>query len=434
MFKRNFLKITGVTFFLLSLCFLSCKENTKPKQTETKVKAELPKPKIEFGFNFDDYVVKRDTIKEGDYFGSILQRNNIDYSTIFNIVEQTKDTFNTEKIVVGKPYVLLCDNDSLQTPKTFIYQKNKVDYVVINFADSITAYNDKKSISYVQKEATGVIKHSLSMTMDKQGLPYQLINDMSDIYAWTIDFFRIQEGDQFKIIYTQRMIEDSIYAGIESIDAAYFEHKNTPFYSFNFEVDSTRQISDYFDDKAKSLRRTFLKAPVQFSRISSRYNPNRRIAYYGYKLRPHLGTDYAAKIGTEILATANGTVVESTRRGGNGKFVKIKHNATYSTQYLHMKAQNVRKGDYVKQGDVIGWVGMTGNTSGPHVCYRFWKNGKQVDPLREKLPEAESIPDSLKTKYLEFIKPYKKRLDALEIESEFPEFNQLENDTLKDIL
>lgn len=266
--------------------------------------------------------------------------------------------------------------------------------------------------------------NSLSETMEAQGLPYGLINDMSDIYAWTIDFFRLQKGDRFKIVYKQRFIEDSIYAGIESIDAAYFQHKGESFYAFNFEIDSTKNISDYFDENTKSLRRTFLKAPVQFSRISSRYNLNRRIAYYGYKLRPHKGTDFAAPIGTEILATANGVVEESTRRGGNGKFVKIKHSPTYSTQYLHMKAQNVKKGQYVKQGDVIGWVGMTGNTGGPHVCYRFWKNGKQVDPFKEKLPEAESIPDSLKIKYKEFIKPLKAKLDNIQFKDnkiEIPE-------------
>jgi len=160
--------------------------------------------------------------------------------------------------------------------------------------------------------------------------------------------------------------------------------------------------------------------PVQFSRISSRYNLKRRIAYYGYKLKPHRGTDYAAPIGTPILATANGTVVESTRRGGNGKYVKIKHNSTYSTQYLHMKDQNVKKGDFVKQGDVIGWIGMTGNTGGPHVCYRFWKNGVQVDPLREKLPAAEPIADSLKTKFLDYIAPTKVQLDCIEF-TDFPE-------------
>jgi murein DD-endopeptidase MepM/ murein hydrolase activator NlpD len=153
---------------------------------------------------------------------------------------------------------------------------------------------------------------------------------------------------------------------------------------------------------------------VQFSRISSRYNLNRRIAYYGYKVRPHKGTDYAAPIGTPILATANGTVTESTRRGGNGKYVKIQHNGTYSTQYLHMKNQKVKKGDFVKQGDVIGWIGMTGNTGGPHVCYRFWKNGRQVDPLKEKLPAAEPIADSLKTDYLEFVGPKKSQLDCIE--------------------
>jgi murein DD-endopeptidase MepM/ murein hydrolase activator NlpD len=299
--------------------------------------------------------------------------------------------------------------------------------VVIKFADSIETYKGKKPISLVQREASGVVMNNLSETMESQGLPYQLINDMSDIYAWTIDFFRLQKGDHFKIIYKQRFIEDSIYAGIESIDAAYFQHKDESFYAFNFMVDSTKNIADYFDENTKSLRRTFLKAPVQFSRISSRYNLNRRIAYYGYKLRPHKGTDFAAPIGTPILATANGTVTESTRRGGNGKYVKIKHNGTYSTQYLHMQKQKVKKGQFVKQGDVIGWVGMTGNTGGPHVCYRFWKNGQQVDPFKEKLPAAESIPDSLKTQYTEFIKPLKAQLDQIQFEDHIIDIPTEEN-------
>ena len=172
---------------------------------------------------------------------------------------------------------------------------------------------------------------------------------------------------------------------------------------------------DYYDQDANNLRSTFLKAPIKFNyRVSSRYNLRRRIAYYGYKVRPHKGTDYAAAIGSPIVATADGTVTESTRRGGNGKYVKIKHNGTYSTQYLHMKAQKVRKGDFVRQGDVIGWVGMTGNTGGPHVCYRFWKNGRQVDPLREKLPSAEPLADSLLVDYAEHTKAIKRQLDCIE--------------------
>lgn len=400
---------------MLCICAFSCKED-KESEIEIVQAIQESEPTTEFGFVLEDYIVKRDTIKSGDSFGEILERNHIGYPRIFNIAEKVKDSFDLGHLKAGKPYTLLCAKDSLQTPECFIYQRNSIDYVVIKFADSIITYNEKKPITIVQKEASGIVMNSLSETMKQQGLPYELINDMSDIYAWTIDFFRLQEGDRFKIVYQQRFIEDSISAGIESIDAAYFQHKDEPFYAFNFEVDSTKNISDYFDENTKSLRRTFLKSPVQFSRISSRYNLNRRIKYYGYRLRPHKGTDFAAPIGTEILATANGTVTESTRRGGNGKYVKIKHNGTYSTQYLHMKAQNVKKGAFVKQGDVIGWVGMTGNTGGPHVCYRFWKNGKQVDPFREKLPAAESIPNSLKANYTEFIKPLKIQLDNIQFE------------------
>ncbi|WP_431133482.1 peptidoglycan DD-metalloendopeptidase family protein [Psychroserpens mesophilus] len=407
----------------------SCKDDDKKPKTEVLQTIVEPEPKKEFGFVLEDYIVKRDTIRKGDSFGKILERNRIGYPQIFNITENAKDSFDIRKLQLGKPYTLLCSNDSLQTPECFIYQPNSIDYVVIKFADSIVTYKGKKPISIVEKEASGIVMNNLSETMESQGLPYQLINDMSDIYAWTIDFFRLQKGDRFKIIYKQRFIEDSIYAGIQSIDAAYFQHKDESFYAFNFMVDSTKNIADYFDENTKSLRRTFLKAPVQFSRISSRYNLNRRIAYYGYKLRPHKGTDFAAPIGTPILATANGTVTESTRRGGNGKYVKIKHNATYSTQYLHMQNQKVRKGEFVKQGDVIGWVGMTGNTGGPHVCYRFWKNGKQVDPFREKLPAAESIPDSLKTQYTEFIKPLKSQLDQIQFQD-----NAIEIPAEEDIL
>jgi murein DD-endopeptidase MepM/ murein hydrolase activator NlpD len=400
---------------ILCVCVFSCKQEEKPKVDPVKVIIE-PEPITEFGFILKDFIVKRDTIKSGDSFGEILERNHIGYPRIFNIAENAKDSFDIRRLQVGKPYTLLCKNDSLQTPECFIYQPNSIDYVVIKFTDSIETYKGKKPITLVERIASGIVMNNLSETMESQGLPYQLINDMSDIYAWTIDFFRLQKGDRFKIVYKQRFIQDSIYAGIESIDAAYFQHKDEPFYAFNFEVDSTKNISDYFDENTKSLRRTFLKAPVQFSRISSRYNLNRRIKYYGYRLRPHKGTDFAAPIGTPILATANGTVTESTRRGGNGKYVKIKHNGTYSTQYLHMQKQNVKKGAFVKQGDVIGWVGMTGNTGGPHVCYRFWKNGKQVDPFREKLPAAESIPNSLKANYTEFIKPLKIQLDNIQFE------------------
>ena len=173
-------------------------------------------------------------------------------------------------------------------------------------------------------------------------------------------------------------------------------------------------IEDYYDEECNVLRREFLKAPLKFNyRISSRYNLKRRIAYYGNKIRPHKGTDFASPTGTPIIATANGTVTESRRKGGNGKYVKIRHNATYSTQYLHMSKQAVKKGAVVKQGDIIGYVGMTGNTGGPHVCYRFWKNGKQVDPLKQKLPAAKPMKEEIKPVYLNSITEMKSKIDAI---------------------
>ena len=261
-------------------------------------------------------------------------------------------------------------------------------------------------------EASGIITSSLYETMKSIGVSDALTFYMADVYAWTIDFSRLYPGDRFKIIYEEKFVNDSLSVGIKKIKAAYFEHQNKPYYAFEFE-DPQKGIVDYFDDRAKNLRRAFLKAPVKFSRISSRYNLRRRIAYYGNRIRPHKGTDFAANVGTPILATANGVVVKSSYSKGNGNYVTLRHNETYSTQYLHMKRRKVRRGQKVAQGEVIGWVGMTGNTSGPHVCYRFWKNGRQVDPFKQKLPEAKPISEFSKKLFLEFIEPIKYQLDCM---------------------
>lgn len=427
--QKNRMQSKIVLFLLMFVCLTSCKKdvNENPIQDTGLVqKAEIEK--FEFGFRLNDFVVVRDTIRKGDSFGEILERNKIGYPEIFNIVEKVKDTFDIRKLQVGKPYTMLFSKDSLQLPQCFIYQPNKVEYVVIDFRDSITkAYIKRKPVKYVEKEASGVITSTISEALDQQGISMVLAYNMSDIYAWTIDFFRLQKGDRFKVIYTDKYIDDTIYGGIHHIKAAYFEHKNEAFYAFDFKTDSVKGISDYFSEDAKNLRRAFLKAPIQFSRISSRYNLRRRIAYYGNRVRPHKGTDFAADIGTPIMATANGTVIESTRKGGNGKYVKIRHNATYSTQYLHMKNRNVKVGDFVRQGDVIGWVGMTGNTAGPHVCYRFWKNGIQVDPFRQKLPEAKPISEELKASYLKFIIPIKIQIDNIEFLEEKPQDKDFES-------
>lgn len=402
------LRFSLLTFILLTV-FISCGDK-KSSTTSKKQLEETSKPVVRFGYNMDNYIEIRDTVAHGESFGEILDRHHIWYPKILKIAKQVKSVFDVRRLRAGKPYTILAKKDSTEKAQVFIYQHDLINYTILDFKDSIiTATKRKKKVKIVDQHATGIITSSLSEALSSQ----TLVNDMSDIYAWSIDFFRLQPDDKFKIIYEQKYIDDTIPAGIGRIKAAYFEHVGKPFYAFNFVADSIMQIEEYYDEDANHLRRAFLKAPLKFSRISSRYNLKRKIAHYG-RVKAHKGTDFAAPIGSPIMSTANGRVIESRYKGGNGNYVKVRHNSTYSTQYLHMKKRKVKVGDYVKQGDVIGWVGMTGSTSGPHVCYRFWKNGVQVDPLKQKLPAAEPMKKTIKPKFLEFIAPIKQELDAME--------------------
>ncbi|WP_374957983.1 M23 family metallopeptidase [Gilvibacter sp.] len=397
---------------VLGLCWACEKE--KPEE-EVATITEAPKIEEAYGFILNDFNVVRDTVRFGDTFGVIMDNNHVPAAKVYSAVEAVKDSFDVRRIVTGKPYVVLNSKDSLNQAQVFIYENNRIEYTVVDLRDSVAkAYHGRKPIRLVEKTASGVITSSLSETMEEQNLSASMTDRLANIYAWTINFFALQQGDRFKVVYTERFINDTIPAGIEDIKAAYFEHKGRPLLAFNFVEDPDLGVSDYYDEEANNLRRAFLKSPIRFNyRLSSRYNLKRRIAYYGYKVRPHRGTDFAAAVGTPIIATADGTVIESARRGGNGNYVKIKHNSTYMTQYLHMKSRKAKVGDYVRQGDVIGWVGMTGNTGGPHVCYRFWKNGQQVDPFLQDLPASKPLADSLKPQYFEYIAPLKEKLDCI---------------------
>ena len=409
-----------ISFLVLIIAFSSCK---KEQKAPIIVKKIVPVPEFRFGYNIDDYILIQDTIKSGESFGEILDRHHVSFPKINKIAGSIKDVFDVRRVRAGKPYTILANKDSLQKAQVFIYKNDKIKATVVDFSDSIIkARTYLQPIKTVQKIVEGKIYSNLSNAMDSLHLSPNLTYTVADIYAWTLDFYKLQKGDSFKIIFEEKYIKNNLFAGYGDVKAAVFNHKGEDLYAYRFIADSIKGISEYYDENGNMLRSQFLKSPIKFQyRISSRYNLKRRIKYYGYKLRPHRGTDFAAKIGTPIIATASGTVTESTRRGGNGKFVKIKHNSTYSTQYLHMKNRNVKKGQYVKQGTVIGWVGMTGNTGGPHVCYRFWKHGKEVDPFKQKLPAAEPLKESLKPKYLEFIKPLKYQLDNNQLSVPEPE-------------
>ncbi len=402
--------------FTILIFLFSCGE----KNSQTKIEIKKEKVIKEYGYTLNNYNVKKDTIESGDSFGLILEKNNLFYPKIYDIVQEAKKVFDIRKINIGRPYTILSSKDSLNKPLVFIYQPNPIDYIVVSLGDSLWAEKKQKEVKLVEFEAMGTIKSSLSETMQELKLSPLLSNELSEIYAWNIDFFRLEKGDNFKILYTSKYVDDSIYIGLNRIHNAYFEHRGKPFYAIEFQTDSIKGMYEYFDDKGKNLRRAFLLSPVQFSRISSRYNLRRKIAYYG-KVKPHYGTDFAAPIGTPIRSTAAGRVVKSGYTRANGYYVTVSHNATYSTQYLHMRKRGLKVGTYVEQGDKIGEIGMTGFTSGPHVCYRFWKNGRQVDPLKQKLPEAKPISDILKQKYLTYMRPIKIKLDSMEANLNFEE-------------
>ncbi|MBU2526561.1 MAG: peptidoglycan DD-metalloendopeptidase family protein [Bacteroidetes bacterium] len=406
-----------VSFFCLLLIVSACGDKEVVDVTKTVEKAPLEKEEIEYGFRLNDYWVVRDTIQKGENFGELLTKNNLDYGKIYEISNSLKEDFDVRRLRAGKKYTILKTKDSLAKPVVFIYQDNVIDYVVIDFRDSILLKKEKMPVTLRQKTATGVINSSLSNAIINNGLDYDIVNRLSDIYAWSIDFFRLQPGDRFKIIYTEKYINDSVYAGIDRINATYFEHNDKPFYAFRYVADSVMQIPDFYDDEGNTLRSQFLRAPLKFSRISSRFSPN-RFHPVQKRWKAHKGTDYAAPTGTPIMSTANGTVIEAGYTSGNGNYVKVRHNGTYTTQYLHMSKILVKKGQFVKQGDVLGKVGSTGLATGPHVCYRFWKNGVQVDPYKQDLPAAEPIKESVKAQYFTDIDPLKKQLDQLYFEPE----------------
>ncbi len=402
---------------MLLVVFTACNEESKKKDLANNVKEE-PAPVIvrDYGFVLNDYEVVRDTIKSGDSFGIILGNHGVAPGKVFEIVQKVKDTFNPRRIVLGKPYTILKERDSARTPRVFVYENDAINYTVVDLRDSISVYTAKKPVTVTQKVVAGVITSSLSEAIQDQGLNYLLAHEMNNIYQWSIDFFRLQKGDRFKLVYNERYINDSIYAGIENIEASVFYHQDKPYYAFNFVVDSLTGERDYYDEKARPMQSFFLKAPLNFSRISSRFSPN-RFHPVQKRWKAHKGTDYAAPYGTPIWSTANGVVIASSYTAGNGNYVKIKHNGTYTTQYLHMSRRGVKNGQRVKQGDIIGYVGSTGLATGPHVCYRFWVNGKQVDPFRQNLPAAEPLEEKYIPVYFATIAPLKTELGKINFES-----------------
>lgn len=384
-----------------------------------------------FDIHTDSFFVYHHEIQRNEFLSDILLGCNVPYPIIDKSARKAKEVFPVTKLRAGKPYTVLCD--STQRAAFFIYEPNAIDYVVFDLRDSVHVYTAARPVETRIKTASGIINSSLSLTMEQNGTNPQLSLDLSEIFAWTIDFFRIQKGDQYKVIYEEQYV-DNQPVGIGKINAAYFKYWGSDNYAFAFNqsTDEAEEDLQYFDENGQSVRRAFLKAPLKYSRISSRFT-RKRFHPVLKRYKAHLGTDYAARTGTPILAVGAGTVSKRAYGRGNGRFVKIRHNSVYSTQYLHMSkfAKGIHVGSRVRQGQVIGYVGSTGLATGPHLCFRFWKNGKQVNPLREKMPPAHPIKPELADDYCVFQDSIKVVLDAIElpIEVEVLEEAEIGEDT-----
>ena len=398
-----------ITFLFLSF-FTSC--NSKDEKDATKIAKKEPIIK-DYRFTFNDYKVVRDTIRSGDTFSALLQKFPLrDSLTIHQVTEKVKDSFNLRRIKVGKPYILFLDKKKPNTLKAFVYIEDRIQYTVVDFRDSLVVSNKQKPTRIKRRVVAAEINGSLSETLSNAGVSPALAPKLAGIYAYTIDFFKIQKGDKFAVTINEKYMEDSIYIGVESIEASYFEHKGKKIFAFPYKLNENQKKEDYYDENGKGLKSMFLKAPLDYFRISSRFT-GRRFHPVQMRFKAHNGTDYAAPHGTPIKTTASGVVEKTGYTAGNGNFVKVRHSSTYATQYLHMSRILVRNGQSVSQGQTIGKVGSTGLATGPHVCYRFWKNGVQVDPLRLKLPNTEPMGKSDKQKYLNYIAPLKKELDSI---------------------
>lgn len=386
------------------------------KKTEEKIEIKIAKPKtkkIEFGFNYADFNVVQDTVKKGDSFGSIIQGQNIGNKQVYDIVNQVKDSFNVRTIRYNKPYTILRSKNKTNKLQVFIYQPDALTYYVVDFRDSLaTAYKKVKPVTLKRKIIGGVLKSSLSETLGNNSVEAALASRITKVFSWSIDFFKLKKGDRYGLIFTERFINGKTYDGVEELEAAFFEYKGKIIYAFPFEKDTLSGKIEYYDDEGKTLKNFFLKSPIKFSRITSRFTMN-RFHPVQHTWKAHKGTDYAAPTGTPISTTASGVVEATGYTAGNGNFVKVKHNRTYSTQYLHMSRILVRRGQRVTQGQKIGLVGSTGLASGPHVCYRFWKNGIQVDALRLNLPTGESLTGSDKNRFEKQMEPLKRELDSI---------------------
>lgn len=360
-----------------------------------------PEPQMLFGLNVDTLQIVEATVEPNQFLSQILTQYNVSLGLIDKLAKASREVFDVRKIRANRNYTVLCSNDSLNTARYFIYEPSRLEYVIYELSDSIRISTGQHAVDTVTKTFAGVIDYSIYQTLSEAEAPTELVNELSDVYAWQIDLFKVQKGDKFKMIYEEIQIKGE-RVGVGRIKAAQFERGEEEFYAFHYDQGGRE---DYFDEKGNSLRKAFLKAPLKYTRISSSFSANRLHPVLKVN-RPHHGIDYAAPRGTPIMAIGDGVIIKANYSGGAGNFVKIKHNNTYTSGYMHLSkyGEGIKVGKRVKQGDIIGYVGNTGLSTGPHLCYRFWKNDQPVNALKIEMPSSEPITDDHREMYEEHMK------------------------------
>lgn len=409
--KKNAWIVIAALFVLLIIWVISSKNEQVDVLENQEEVVEVIEPKVVLTLPADTLRFEKHTIVSGESFGALLGKRGIGTAQIYKIAAAVENDFNVRRIRAGIE-VQFATGDSSLFPAFFIYPESKYEYWIIGLQDSIYAKKVEKEREVRRRAISGTIDDALYLSVGRSGGTQALAMSLVEVYAWTIDFFRLQKGDAFSVIYEEEYVDDTVYVGFKSIVAANLTHMGNDFYSFPYE--NELGFHDYYDEEGRSLRKTFLRAPLNFTRISSRYS-GRRFHPVQKRWKAHLGTDYAAPTGTPIMTTADGVIIAAQYTSANGNYVKVRHNSTYATQYLHMSKikPGIRNGVKVKQGDVIGYVGSTGLATGPHVCYRFWANGRQVDPYKQKLPDAKPLTADRMEAYQSYMTRLKVELDSL---------------------